>query len=156
LRSAGNLATKQTTTMYTGLQYAHSGLAYLLLAALVFAIVYNLIGFMGNKPFTEGNRKIALIGLISAHIQLLIGLVLYFISPLGMSNFSGANMKDATARLYMLEHPLTMIIAIVLITIGYSKAKKLQDSRERYKKVLIFFTLGLILILSRIPWSAWL
>lgn len=142
--------------MYTGLQHAHSGLAYLLLAALIFAIVYNLIGFMGNKPFTEGNRKIALIGLISAHIQLLIGLVLYFVSPNGLSNFSGANMKDSTARLYMLEHPLMMILAIILITVGYSKAKKLQDSNQKYKKTLIFFTLGLILILSRIPWSAWL
>ena len=142
--------------MYTGLQHAHSGLAYLLLAALIFAIVYNLIGFMGNKPFTEGNRKIALIGLISAHIQLLIGLVLYFVSPLGKSNFSGANMKDATSRLYMLEHPLMMILAIVLITVGYSRAKKLQDSNQKYKSILIFFTLGLIFILSRIPWSAWL
>ena len=142
--------------MYSGLQHAHSGLAYLLLAALIFAIIYNLIGFMGNKPFTEGNRKIALIGLISAHIQLLIGLVLYFISPNGLSNFSGANMKDPTARLYMLEHPLMMILAIILITVGYSKAKKLQDSNQKYKKILIFFTLGLILILSRIPWSAWL
>ena len=142
--------------MYTGLQHAHSGLAYLLLAALIFAIVYTLIGFMGNKPFTEGNRKIALIGLISAHIQLLIGLILYFVSPLGSSNFSGANMKDSTSRLYMLEHPLMMILAIVLITVGYSRAKKLQDSNQKYKKILIFYTLGLILILSRIPWSAWL
>jgi NADH:ubiquinone oxidoreductase subunit 2 (subunit N) len=142
--------------MYTGLQHAHSGLAYLLLAALIFAILYNLIGFMGNKPFTEGNRKIALIGLIAAHIQLVIGLVLYFVSPNGLSNFSGANMKDSGARLLMLEHPLMMILAIVLITVGYSRAKKLQDSNQKYKKILIFFTLGLILILSRIPWSAWL
>ncbi|MBK0402227.1 hypothetical protein I5M27_04480 [Adhaeribacter sp. BT258] len=142
--------------MYTGLMHAHSGLAYLLLAALIFAIVYNLIGFMGNKPFTEGNRKIALIGLIATHIQVVIGLVLYFVSPYGLSNFSGGNMKDGAARLLMLEHPLTMIIAAVLITIGYSKAKRLTDSNARYKKILIFFTLGLILILSRIPWSNWL
>lgn len=136
--------------------HAHSGLAYLLLAVLIFAILYTLIGFMGNKPFTDGNRKVALIGLIAAHIQLVIGLVLYFVSPNGLSNFSGGNMKDSGARLLMLEHPLTMIIAIVLITIGYSRAKKLTDSNARYKKILIFFTLGLILILSRIPWSNWL
>src|SRR5690606_33507404 len=140
----------------TGLLHAHSGLAYLLLAVLTFAIIYTLIGFMGNKPFTEGNRKVALIGLIASHIQLLIGLVLYFVSPNGLSNFSGANMKDSMSRLLMLEHPLVNIIAIVLITIGYSKAKKLTDSNARYKKILIFFTLGLILILSRIPWSNWL
>ncbi|HSI89537.1 MAG TPA: hypothetical protein VK927_00400 [Adhaeribacter sp.] len=142
--------------MYTGLLHAHSALAYLLLAVLIFAIIYNLIGYMSNRPFSEGNRKMALIGLIAAHIQLLIGLVLYFVSPNGLQNFSGANMKDSMARLLMLEHPLINIIAIVLITIGYSKAKKLTDSNQRYKKMLIFFTLGLVLILSRIPWSNWL
>ena len=142
--------------MYTGLLHAHSGLAYVLLAAIIFAIVYTLIGFMGNKPFTEGNRKVALIGLIATHIQVLIGLILYFVSPYGISNFSGGNMKDGAARLLMLEHPLTMIIAAVLVNIGYSKAKKLTESNARYKKILIFFTLGLILILSRLPWSNWL
>lgn len=142
--------------MYTGLMHAHSWFAYLLLVALIASIVYNLTGYLGKKPFTETNRKMALMGLISAHIQLLIGLVLYFVSPNGLSNFSGSNMKDSGARLLMLEHPLTMIIAIVLITIGYSKAKKLTDSNARYKRILIFYTLGLILILSRIPWSHWL
>lgn len=142
--------------MYTGLLHAHSGLAYLLLAAMIFALVYTLIGFMGNKPFTEGNRKVAMIGLIATHIQVVIGLVLYFVSPYGLSNFSGANMKDGAARLLMLEHPLTMIIAAVLVTVGYSQAKRLTDSNARYKKILIFFTLGFILILSRIPWSNWL
>ena len=142
--------------MYTGLLHAHSGLAYVLLAAIIFALIYTLIGFMGNKPFTEGNRKVALIGLIATHIQVLIGLILYFVSPYGISNFSGGNMKDGAARLLMLEHPLTMIIAAVLVTIGYSKAKKLTESNARYKKILIFFTLGLILILSRLPWSNWL
>lgn len=142
--------------MYTGLLHAHSGLAYLLLAALIFAIVYNLIGFMGNKPFTEGNRKIAMIGLIATHIQVVIGLILYFVSPNGISNFSGGNMKDSAARLLMLEHPLMMVIAAVLVTVGYSQAKRLTDSSARYKKILIFFTLGLILILSRLPWNNWL
>ena len=142
--------------MYTGLQHLHSAFAYLLLAVLLFAIIYNLIGYLGKKPFSETNRKVALIGLIASHLQLVIGLILYFVSPMGLSNFSGPNMKDSVSRLYMLEHPLTMIIGIVLVTIGYSKAKKLTDSNARYRKILIFFTLGLILMLVRIPWQAWL
>ncbi len=141
--------------MYTGLYHLHSGLAYLLLAVLIFSIIYNLVGYFKKKPFTESNRKVALLGLISAHLQLLIGLVLYFVSPRGLSNFSGAAMKDSVSRLYMLEHPLTMLIGIILITMGYSKAKKLKDSHERYRKVLVFFILGLILILIRIPWQSW-
>ncbi|MDZ7657678.1 cytochrome B [Fodinibius sp.] len=141
--------------MYTGLQHLHSGLAYLVLLILVGVIGYALMNFIKNKSFTEKSRKISLIGLIAAHLQLLIGLVLYVISPMGLSNFSGEAMGDAMSRLYMLEHPLTMIIGIVLITIGYSKAKSGDDDAARYKKILIFYGLGLFLILLRIPWSAW-
>jgi hypothetical protein len=141
--------------MYTGFQHLHSGIAYLVLLILVGVIGYALVNFINKKPFTERARKFSLVGLIASHIQLLIGLVLYVISPLGVSNFSGEAMGDAMARLYMLEHPLTMIIGIVLITIGYSKAKSGDDDAARYKKILIFYGLGLFLILLRIPWSAW-
>ncbi|NIT61100.1 MAG: hypothetical protein GWN00_34325 [Aliifodinibius sp.] len=141
--------------MYTGFQHLHSGFAYLVLLILVGVIGYALVNFLNKKPFTETARKFSLVGLIASHIQLLIGLVLYVISPVGISNFSGEAMGDAMARLYMLEHPLTMIIGIVLITIGYSKAKSGDDDAARYKKILIFYGLGLFLILLRIPWSAW-
>lgn len=141
--------------MYTGLQHLHSGFAYLVLGALFIVFFYVLVNFFQDKPFTEKVRKASLVGLIVSHLQLLIGLILYFISPRGLSNFSGEAMGDAMSRLYMLEHPLTMIIAIVLITIGYSKAKSGTDDTSRYKKILIFYGLGLVLMLIRIPWSVW-
>ena len=65
-------------------------------------------------------------------------------------------MKDSTLRLYALEHPLINIIAIVLITIGWSKHKKATDSKSKFKKFAIFYTLGLVLILSRLPWKVWM
>ncbi len=138
--------------MLTGMKHLHSTLAIVLLIALVIAIIITLVNYSGNKPY---NRKIALIGLISGHLQLVIGLVLYFISPLGLSSFSGENMKNSGARLYFLEHPIMMILGIVLITMGYSKAKKLADQKAANKTVLIYYILGLVLILSRIPWSTW-
>lgn len=141
--------------MYTGIKHLHSVLAYVLLAVLILSLVYILVSYIQKKPFTEKMRKISLAGLISAHLQLLVGLILYFISPLGIANFSGASMGDSVSRLYMLEHPLTMLIAIILITIGYSKAKRLEDSAQKYKKILLFFGIGLLLILIRIPWMAW-
>lgn len=141
--------------MYTGFQHLHSGIAYIVLAVLAAIFIYALVHFIQKKPFTEGSRKISLVGLIAAHLQLLIGLVLYVISPMGISNFSGEAMGDAMARLYMLEHPLTMIIGIILITVGYSKAKNGDDDAGRYKKILIYYGLGLFLILLRIPWSVW-
>lgn len=141
--------------MYTGLKHLHSYLAYLLLAALVFSIIYVIIQFVGKKSFTEKVRKVALIGFIATHLQLLIGLVLYLISPVGLSNFSGEAMSESLSRLYILEHPLTMLIAIVLVSVGYIKAKKPGDDARRFRTVIIYYGLGLILMLSRIPWSAW-
>ncbi|MFN6944644.1 MAG: hypothetical protein ACK4ND_06830 [Cytophagaceae bacterium] len=139
----------------TALRHLHSTMAYILLAALLVSILITFFAYLKKKPFTEGNRKIALIGFISAHLQFLIGLIIYFASPLGVSNFSGENMKNSLARLYMLEHPLTMIVAIALITIGYIKAKKASVDIVKYNKILLFYTLGLILILTRIPWMVW-
>ncbi|MGJ1431224.1 hypothetical protein ACR79M_06570 [Sphingobacterium spiritivorum] len=131
--------------------HLHSTLAIVLLLALVVSIIITLANFAGNKPY---NRKIALIGLISAHLQLVVGLVLFFVLKYP-SMISGSVMKDPTLRFKIIEHPLTMIIAIVLITIGYSKAKRITDAKKANKTVLIFFILGLIFILSRIPWSTW-
>lgn len=141
--------------MYTGLRHLHSILAYILLAALLFSIVYVFIQFVKKGSFTEKVRKISLIGFIAAHVQLLIGLVLYVVSPVGLSLFSAEAMGDSISRLYIIEHPLTMIIGIVLITVGYVKAKKPGDDARRFKTIIIFYTLGLLLILLRIPWHVW-
>lgn len=142
--------------MYTGFKHLHSYFAYISLALLLIAIVYTAYCWMNNKPFVKRNRIIAMLGMVSTHIQLILGLVLYFISPLGLSNLSGETMKNSMARLYALEHPLTMIIAIVLITFGYSKAKRLIEDKRKYKTIVMFFSIGLFLILIRIPWNAWI
>ncbi|MBK8670338.1 MAG: hypothetical protein IPN89_13165 [Saprospiraceae bacterium] len=87
-----------------------------------------------------------------------MGIILYFTSPLGMSNLSGETMKDSLGRLLAVEHPLVNIIGIALITIGYLKSKKQSAASGSYaaRPVLIYFGLGLLLILSRIPWHLWL
>ncbi|WP_026947448.1 hypothetical protein [Algoriphagus marincola] len=143
--------------MYTGLQNAHSGLAYLVLIALIVVIFLMLIGSLSGREFTEKDRKIALIAFILSHVQLLLGLILYFVSPVGLSLLQGGGaMSDPAARLTALEHPLINIVAIVLITIGYSRAKKAQTSRAKFRSIYMLYAVGLVLILSRIPWGAWL
>ena len=140
--------------MYTILQKAHSGWAYIALLVLVIAVINAIIGLTSKKEFTAKDRKIALFGLIGTHVQLLFGLILYFVSPLGLSSLG--QMSDKALRLTSLEHPLINIIAITLITIGWSKHKKLTTSESKFKTFAIFYGLGLLLILSRIPWSMWL
>lgn len=138
--------------MYTGIKHLHSTLAYVLLAGLIISILYALFAYLQNKGY---NRKMALLGLICAHVQFVVGLIAYFVSPYGIKNASGAAMKDGIARLYFLEHPLIMLIAVVLITVGYSKAKRLIQPKRQNGTVLAFYLIGLILILSRIPWHTW-
>ena len=139
--------------MYEFIQKFHSGWAYLALFLLVVAVVNSFIGMASKKEFTAKDRKIALFGLIGIHTQLLIGLIIYFVSPLGLASLG--QMADKTLRLTSLEHPLINLIGITLITIGWSKHKKLTTSESKFKTFSIFYGLGLLLILSRIPWTLW-
>lgn len=143
--------------MYTGIQHLHSGVAYLALLALAGVFIYALIGALSGREFSEKDRKIALIAFILCHIQLLVGIVLYFISPLGFEMLSAeGTMKNAGARLVALEHPIMNILAIIIISVGYIRAKKLSVSKARFRSIYMAYGVGLVLILWRIPWSAWL
>ena len=139
--------------MYEILQKAHSGWAYLVLIALFVAVFNAILGMSSRKEFTAKDRRISLLGLVASHIQLVFGLILYFISPLGSASFG--QMSDSALRLTSLEHPLINVLAIVLITIGWSKHKKGEEDHAKFKAITIFYGLGLVLILSRIPWTLW-
>ena len=144
--------------MYSTVYFIHSWWAYLVLLVLVIASINSLIGYASKKEYGANDLRIALFTLIVSHIQLIIGIVLYFVAPYFQA-FSeqgmGEVMGNDTLRLYLVEHPLMMIIAIVLITVGYSKHKSKLTSKGKFKMLGIFYTLGLVFVLSRIPWSAW-
>lgn len=144
--------------MYNFIQKFHSGWAYLALLILVIAVVNSLLGMSSKKEFTLKDRKIALFALVAIHIQFLVGIILYFVSPNGlqMTNAVGMGGLTTESRILALEHPLINIIAITLITIGWSKHKKLLTGESKFKTFSIFYGLGLVLILSRIPWKIWM
>jgi NADH:ubiquinone oxidoreductase subunit 2 (subunit N) len=139
--------------MYETIQSVHSILAYLALALLVLASINAVLGLTSKKLFSDKDLRLSLFAMIICHIQLLVGLILYFVSPLGLEQLG--NMKDAAMRLTSLEHPLINIIALALITIGWSKHKKEESNNGKFKKIAVFYVLGLVLILSRLPWSNW-
>ena len=143
-------------TMYILFKEFHSVSAYLVLAILLFAIIYHAYSWAIKKPFSKLHKTSALVAMMAVHTQFLVGLVLYFLSPLGLSNFSGAAMKVAITRLFIVEHPLVMFLAIALITIGYSKANNATKINGKYKMIVVFYSIGLLCILSRIPWSMWI
>lgn len=136
------------------IQSIHSTLAYAVLALVAIAVINAFLGLSSKRNFTKNDRSLSLVALILSHIQLVVGLVLWAISPLGKDAMS--QMSNAAMRLTAVEHPLINIIAIVLITIGWSKHKKEESSNGKFKKIGIFYGVGLLLILSRIPWSNWM
>ena len=144
--------------MYETVFFIHSWWAYLVLLVLIIATVNSFIGLSSKKDYGATDFRLALFTLIVSHIQLLIGLVLYFVAPyfqaLGEMGMGGV-MKDSTLRLYLVEHPLIMIIAVVLITMGYSKHKNKLTSKPKFKTLSIFYGIALVFLLSRIPWAAW-
>jgi len=143
--------------MYNFIQNFHSGWAYVVLILLLITVITSLVGYFNKKQFSSTDRKIALFALIASHIQFLIGLTLYFVSPNGLNIIQQLGMGglNSSARLLALEHPLINLIAIVLITIGWSKHKKQINGTSKYRTFSIFYGLGLLLILSRIPWHLW-
>lgn len=143
--------------MYNTIKNLHSYWAYFVILILIVAVVNALIKRTQNKEYTDKDLRIFLFALIFSHLQLLIGLVLYFVSPMFelWGELGGEVMKNATARLYLVEHPLVNILAIVVITVGFSKHKKKDTSAAKFKSILLMYLIALVLLLSRIPWDTW-
>ncbi len=142
--------------MYNGFVHLHSLLRWVILILLLVALFKHLKGMSSNKPFTAGDKKTGLFLMISAHIQLLIGLIEWFIGPWGFKllqniGFSAA-MKDPVARFWIVEHNVGMLIAIALITIGRGVSKKSLPDNIKHKKSFWFYLIALIIILASIPW----
>jgi hypothetical protein len=136
----------------------HSYWAYIVLIFIIAAVINAAVGLISKKEFKAKDLRISLFALITAHIQLIFGFIAYFTSvyyeqmrSLGM----GEVMKNSELRKPLIEHPLMILIAIALITIGFSKHKKKTRDAEKFKTIFIFYTIALILILAVIPWNLW-
>ena len=132
--------------------------SFLVLAVVILATVNAITGLITKREYHAKDFRISLFALILTHLQFTIGLVLYFLSG-KIIWFSEVPIKEimgnAELRLYNVEHPTVMLLAIAFLTIGYSKHKKKLTSTPKFKLLAIFYSLALILILSRIPWNAW-
>ncbi len=135
----------------------HSYWAYLVLMILIFTVINAILGLIQKKQFKDKDLRLGLFTLIVSHIQLLIGLGWYFMSPSykALKTDVGGVMEDEAIRLLAVEHPVMMILAIVFITIGWSKHKKKIEDPAKFKTFVIFYGIALVLILSRIPWNNW-
>lgn len=137
-------------SIYRIFEHTHSGLRWVLLVLFVLAI-YRFFkeGYRGNK-----STKTMLYGkltVIVAHIQTLLGLVLYFfLSP--KVHFEAAAMKNTFQRFYLVEHISMMLLAVILLTIAWLKGKKKLETSAGARYLFIWFIVALVIILAAIPW----
>lgn len=141
--------------MYATLLILHSLVRWLVLASLLFAIFRAYRGWLTKKRFSRFDNSVRHWTATVAHIQLLLGIVLYLISPI--VDYFLHNFRDAVhqrdVRFFGMEHSLMMLLAIIVITIGSAKAKRKPTDIEKYKTMAVWFTIGLVIILTSIPWA---
>jgi hypothetical protein len=142
--------------MYNASIVLHSLLRWVILLFSLIVLFRSFSGMRSGKPFSAGDKRAGLILMISAHIQLLIGLYQWLVGPWGLKNIEnigfGAMMKDKVARFYGIEHLVGMLIAIVLITLARRAAKKNIPDRAKHSQVFWLVLIALILILASVPW----
>ncbi len=137
--------------------HLHSTLRYLILLAAIWVLVKMASGMSGQKPFTKADQRPALIFMILMDIQLLIGLVLYFTGSWGYQLISQMSMSDLmknnAARFFAIEHIFGMVVALILVHIGYATTKKQIADGKKFKKVFWLFFIAILIILVTIPWA---
>ncbi len=135
--------------MYQVLNVLHSWNKWLVLVFAVMAIFHALGSMKGDKPYTALANKLSMFFILTLHLQLVLGLLLYVaFSPVTQSAFAdfGAAMKNATLRYWAVEHLTVGILAVIAGTVGRALSKKKELASAKYKTVAIFYSITLLLI----------
>jgi hypothetical protein len=140
--------------MYQVLIFCHSIMRWLVLASLVYAIFRAYKGYTLDAQFSKTDNAIRHWTATIAHIQLLIGIILYTQSPIikyFWHNFNEA-IYNIDTTFFGLLHIFLMLAAIVLITIGSALSKRKTTDKQKFKTMLVLFSISLVIIFIAIPW----
>jgi len=141
--------------MYSILLSIHSLMRWLVLINLVFAVYRSYSGWRANKSFSSFDNRIRHITATIVHIQLMLGLWLYFVSP--VVDYFLKNFKEAVhmreIRFFGMEHITMMVVAVTLLTIGSVKAKRADTDQKKFKTMFVWYSISLLIIFLSIPWS---
>ncbi|TNE79336.1 MAG: cytochrome B [Bacteroidetes bacterium] len=140
--------------MYEGLVHAHSGLRWVVLLGGIYAIMVAYKAWKGNQAFVGSVKSAGTIFLSSLHLQFVLGLILYFMSPWfqALKDDASAVMGNSVARFYAVEHISMMLVAVIIATIGSAKSKRKADAAAKSKTRFIWFLIAMVIILISIPW----
>ena len=140
--------------LYPTLLALHSWVRWLVLIGLVVSLFRAYRGWLCRRPFTPLDNQVRIATTASVHVQLLLGVWLYIVSPIVryfLGHFhEGVHINNV--RFFGMEHVTMMVIAIAVITVGSVRARRKKTAREKFRAIAIYFTIGLVLIFVSIPW----
>lgn len=147
-------ASETKKSMYQTLTFYHSILRWLVLASLLYSIFRAYKGYTSHTVFNKTDNLTRHWTATIAHIQLVIGIILYTQSPI--IKYFWTNFNDAIHHIdtafFGLIHIALMLNAIILITIGSALSKRKETDKEKFKTMLFGFLASLIIIFIAIPW----
>ena len=143
--------------METGLVHLHNLLRWVNLILLLLSVLKSFSAWKGKRAFVAADKKLWLMTMIAAHTTLLLGIFQVLVGRYGIFTAEldeGTSfMQDPFYRQFWIEHPIAMILAIILITLGYGMSKKAVSDEVKFRKAFVYFLLALVLILAGIPWT---
>jgi len=150
----------QKYQMYIGGEWTDSSTGrhfdWIIVVLLLLSIIKAYTGWKGNKSFSAGDAKIWLFTMIASHITLLLGLYQWLMGRYGLLTFEipagSSRMKDPFIRFFQVEHPVSMLLAILFITLGRGMAKKDLSDSLKYRQAFVYFFVALLLLLAAVPW----
>lgn len=138
------------TIFYTVIRHLHSIVRWLLLSGLLVSIILAISALSNKKGLGSTGRLFARLTVHMAHLQFLVGILLFIVSPRVI--FSADSMRSPIARFFLVEHTAAMLLAIILITVGHTRMKKSIDEVRSTRTLLWFYIFSLAIILFMIPW----
>ncbi|MGV3611303.1 MAG: hypothetical protein ACO1N0_10165 [Fluviicola sp.] len=140
--------------MYSTLIFLHSLVRWLVVISLIYSIYRAYVGFKAQKSFSKADNSIRHWTATIAHVQLIIGILVYTQSP-SIKYFwkhTKAAFQNWDVTFYSLVHAWMMLLAIVVLTIGSAKAKRMETDSDKFKTMLLWFFIAFLLIFIAIPW----
>jgi hypothetical protein len=138
--------------MYHILIVLHTYVRWFVLLSLIIAVYKAFSGYFFNKAFTKSDNTVRHLTATVAHIQLMIGMILYFQSPVIKYFFKNMSSAGAEYSFFGMIHSSLMLVAIVIVTIGSAMAKRKKTDKEKFKTMLFWFSLAFVIIFLAIPW----
>ena len=143
-----------TRTMYSTLLPLHNVLRWLVAGVLLLVLCRAFQGYRSGAPFTKADDNLRHWTATIVHIQFAVGFTLYFSSPV-VKFFWSDVMRNLTLRefsFFGMTHICLMLIAVVVITLGSAMAKRKTTDKDKFKTMLTWYAIGLIIIFIAVPW----